>query len=201
MIIKRVMAGVNAANCYIVFDEETREAVVLDPGGDADDIYKALKQFGATVKYIVLTHGHFDHTEGVEELKSIVGAPVAIGEEDNKMFLKGEKYYGPLPQGGADILLKNGDTLKFGGHTMKVMSTPGHTPGGICLLVENDIFTGDTLFAGSIGRTDLAGGNYDTIMQSLKSKLMTLSDTVAVHPGHGPSSTIGRERLMNPFMR
>lgn len=201
MIIKRVMAGVNAANCYIVFDEETREAVVLDPGGDADDIYKALKQFGATVKYIVLTHGHFDHTEGVEELKSIVGAPVAIGEEDNKMFLKGEKYYGPLPQGGADILLKNGDTLKFGGHTMKVISTPGHTPGGICLLVENDIFTGDTLFAGSIGRTDLAGGNYDTIMQSLKSKLMTLSDTVAVHPGHGPSSTIGRERLMNPFMR
>lgn len=201
MIIKRVMAGVNAANCYIVFDEETREAVVLDPGGDADDIYKALKQFGATVKYIVLTHGHFDHTEGVEELKSIVGAPVAIGEEDNKMFLKGEKYYGPLPQGGADILLKNGDILKFGGHTMKVISTPGHTPGGICLLVENDIFTGDTLFAGSIGRTDLAGGNYDTIMQSLKSKLMTLSDTVAVHPGHGPSSTIGRERLMNPFMR
>lgn len=201
MIIKRVMAGVNAANCYIVFDEETREAVVLDPGGDADDIYKALKQFGATVKYIVLTHGHFDHTEGVEELKSIVGAPVAIGEEDNKMFLKGEKYYGPLPQGGADILLKNGDTLKFGSHTMKVISTPGHTPGGICLLVENDIFTGDTLFAGSIGRTDLAGGNYDTIMQSLKSKLMTLSDTVAVHPGHGPSSTIGRERLMNPFMR
>lgn len=201
MIIKRVMAGVNAANCYIVFDEETRDAVVLDPGGDADDIYKALKQFGATVKYIVLTHGHFDHTEGVEELKSIVGAPVAIGEEDNKMFLKGEKYYGPLPQGGADILLKNGDTLKFGGHTMKVISTPGHTPGGICLLVENDIFTGDTLFAGSIGRTDLAGGNYDTIMQSLKSKLMTLSDTVAVHPGHGPSSTIGRERLMNPFMR
>lgn len=201
MIIKRVMAGVNAANCYIVFDEETRDAIVLDPGGDADDIYKALKQFGATVKYIVLTHGHFDHTEGVEELKSIVGAPVAIGEEDNKMFLKGEKYYGPLPQGGADILLKNGDTLKFGSHTMKVISTPGHTPGGICLLVENDIFTGDTLFAGSIGRTDLAGGNYDTIMQSLKSKLMTLSDTVAVHPGHGPSSTIGRERLMNPFMR
>lgn len=201
MIIKRVMAGVNAANCYIAFDEETREAVVLDPGGDVDDICKALNQFGATVKYIVLTHGHFDHTTGVEELKNIVGAPVAIGFEDNEMFLKGAMYYGPLPNGGADIILKDGDTLKFGSHTMTVMATPGHTPGGICLLVENDIFTGDTLFAGSIGRTDLAGGNYDTIMHSIKSKLMALSDTVAVHPGHGPSSTIGREKLMNPFMR
>ncbi|WP_404988678.1 MBL fold metallo-hydrolase [Clostridium culturomicium] len=201
MIIKRVMAGVNAANCYIVFDEETREAVVLDPGGDVDDICKALNQFGATVKYIVLTHGHFDHTTGVEELKSIVGAPVAIGFEDNEMVLKGAMYYGPLPDGGADILLKDGDTLKFGGHTMTVIETPGHTPGGICLLVENDIFTGDTLFAGSIGRTDLAGGDYDTIIHSIKSKLMSLADTVAVHPGHGPSSTINREKLMNPFMR
>lgn len=201
MIIKRVMAGVNAANCYIVFDEETREAVVLDPGGDVDDICKALNQFGATVKYIVLTHGHFDHTTGVEELKSIVGAPVAIGFEDNEMVLKGAMYYGPLPEGGADILLKDGDTLKFGGHTMTVIETPGHTPGGICLLVENDIFTGDTLFAGSIGRTDLAGGDYDTIIHSIKSKLMSLADTVAVHPGHGPGSTINREKLMNPFMR
>ncbi|WP_040193255.1 MBL fold metallo-hydrolase [Clostridium culturomicium] len=201
MIIKRVMAGVNAANCYIVFDEETREAVVLDPGGDVDDICKALNQFGATVKYIVLTHGHFDHTTGVEELKSIVGAPVAIGFEDNEMVLKGAMYYGPLPDGGADILLKDGDTLKFGGHTMTVIETPGHTPGGICLLVENDIFTGDTLFAGSIGRTDLAGGDYDTIIHSIKFKLMSLADTVAVHPGHGPSSTINREKLMNPFMR
>lgn len=201
MIIKRIMAGVNAVNCYIVFDEETREAVVLDPGGDVDDICKALNQFGATVKYIVLTHGHFDHTTGVEELKSIVNVPVAMSAGDNDMFLKGEMYYGPLPEGGADILLKDGDTLEFGGHTMRVIATPGHTPGGICLLVENDMFTGDTLFAGSIGRTDLAGGNYETIMDSIKTKLMSLADTIAVHPGHGPSSTIGREKLMNPFMR
>lgn len=201
MIIKRIMAGVNAANCYIVFDEETREAVVLDPGGDVDDICKALNQFGASVKYIILTHGHFDHTAGVEGLKNIVGAPVAMGEEDNKMFLKGGQFFGPLPKGGADILLKDGDTLKFGKYTINVMGTPGHTPGGMCLLVDNDVFTGDTLFAGSIGRTDFQGGSYDAIMKSLKSKLMSLADTVAVHPGHGPSSTIGRERLMNPFMR
>lgn len=201
MIIKRVMAGVNAVNCYIVFDEETREAVVLDPGGDVDDICKALNQFGAKVKYIVLTHAHFDHTTGVEELKGIVNAPVAMSKEDNEMFINGEMYYGPLPEGGADILLKDGDTLEFGSHTMKVIATPGHTPGGICLLVDNDAFTGDTLFAGSIGRTDLAGGSYETIINSIKTKLMSLANTVAVHPGHGPSSTISYEKMANPFMR
>lgn len=201
MIIKRVIAGVNAVNCYIAFDEETREAVVLDPGGDVDDICKALNQFGAKVKYIVLTHGHFDHTSGVEELKNIVGAPVAMAKEDNDMFLQGAMYYGPLPEDGADICLKDGDTLEFGNHTMKVLVTPGHTPGGISLLVDNDIFTGDTLFAGSIGRTDLPGGNYETIMSSIKNKLMPLANTIAVHPGHGPSSTIGHEKMTNPFMR
>lgn len=201
MIIKRVMAGVNAVNCYIAFDEETREAVVLDPGGDVDDICKALNQFGAKVKYIVLTHGHFDHTAGVEELKNIVGAPVAMAKEDNDMFLQGAMFYGPLPAAGADIYLKDGDTLEFGNHTMKVLVTPGHTPGGISLLVDNDIFTGDTLFAGSIGRTDLPGGNYETIMHSVKNKLMPLANTIAVHPGHGPSSTIGHEKMTNPFMR
>ena len=117
------------------------------------------------------------------------------------MFKDGAMYYGPLPENGIEILLKDGDALEFGNHTMKVIATPGHTPGGICLLVDNDIFTGDTLFAGSIGRTDLAGGNYDSIIESIKTKLMNLPNTIAVHPGHGPSSTIGNEKVMNPFMR
>lgn len=201
MIIKRIMAGVNAVNCYIVFDEETKEAIVLDPGGDVDDICKALNEFGAKVKYIVLTHGHFDHTTGVEELKSIINAPVAMSKEDNEMALSSIKFYGPMPESGADIILKDGDTLSFGKHEIKVIATPGHTPGGLCIRIEDDMFTGDTLFAGSIGRTDLPGGNYEVIIDSIQRKLMPLSDNIAIHPGHGPSSTIGREKSINPFMR
>lgn len=201
MIIKRIMAGVNAVNCYIVFDEETKEAIVLDPGGDVDDICKALNEFGAKVKYIMLTHGHFDHTTGVEELKSIVNAPVAMSMEDNEMVLKGIKFYGPMPESGADIILKDGDVLNFGKHEIKVMATPGHTPGGLCIRIEDDMFTGDTLFAGSIGRTDLPGGNYEVIIDSIQRRLIPLSDNIAIHPGHGPSSTIGREKSINPFMR
>ena len=145
--------------------------------------------------------GKLKYQYGVEELKAVVGAPVAMSKEDYQMFKDRAMYYGPLPENGIEIFLKDGDTLEFGNHTMKVIETPGHTPGGICLLVDNDIFTGDTLFAGSIGRTDLAGGNYDSIIKSIKTKLMIMPDTIAVHPGHGPSSTIGNEKLMNPFMR
>ena len=149
----------------------------------------------------MLTHGHFDHTTGVEELKNTVNAPVAMSMEDNEMVLKGTRLYGPMPESGADIILKDGDILSFGKYQIKIIATPGHTPGGVCIKIEDDIFTGDTLFAGSIGRTDLPGGNYDILMDSIQRKLITLSDNIAVHPGHGPSSTIGREKSINPFMR
>jgi hydroxyacylglutathione hydrolase len=200
MIIKKMMAGVYAANCYILFDEETKEAVVLDPGGDIDDVCKALNQLGAKVKYIILTHGHFDHTTGVDGLKAETRATVAMSKEDNDMILSNSMYYGPLIKGGADLLLKHGDVLRFGKYEIEVLATPGHTPGGICLLADGNIFTGDTLFKGSIGRSDLAGGDHNKLMASIKNKLMPLSDSIAVHPGHGPSSTIGQERMENPFL-
>lgn len=200
MIIKRMMAGVYAVNCYILFDEESKEAVVLDPGGDVDDICKELNQLNAKVKYIILTHGHFDHTTGVDGLKAETGAIVAMSKEDNDMILKDTQYFGPLIEGGADILLKHGDVLKFGKYKMEVLATPGHTPGGICLLTEGNVFTGDTLFKGSVGRSDLPGGNHNELIASIKNNLMPLSDNVAVHPGHGPSSTIGQERMGNPFL-
>lgn len=200
MIIRRMMAGIYAANCYILFDENSREAVVLDPGGDVDEICNAITEFNGKVKYIILTHGHFDHTTGVQELKDRTGAKVAISKEDNEMILKGIMYYGPFPEKGGDILLTDGDALQFGDIKLKVLATPGHTPGGICLLTGGNVFTGDTLFAGSIGRSDLAGGNQTTLIKSIEDKLMILDDTVAVHPGHGSSSTIGRERRENPFI-
>lgn len=200
MIIRRMMAGVYAANCYILLDENTKDVVVLDPGGDVDDICNAVNDFHGKVKYIILTHGHFDHTTGVEELKDITGAQVAISKEDNDMIMKGEQYYGPFPEAGGDILLKDGDELKFGNTTLKILATPGHTPGGICILSDDDVFTGDTLFAGSVGRSDLKGGNQEALIRSIKEKLMVLDNTIAVHPGHGASSTIGKERNDNPFI-
>lgn len=200
MIIKKMMAGTYAVNCYILFDEDTKEAVVVDPGGDVDDICKALKSLDAKVKYIILTHGHFDHTTGVDGLKAETGALVAMSKEDNDMISNGEMYYGPLIEGGADIILKHGDVMKFGNCKIDVIATPGHTPGGMCLLTENDVFTGDTLFKQSVGRSDLTGGNHNALIASIKERLMLLSDNVAVHPGHGPSSTIGQERAENPFL-
>ena len=200
MIIKKMMAGVYAANCYILFDEATREAVVLDPGGDADDICKELNNLGAELRYIILTHGHFDHTTGVDALKAETGAPVAMSKEDNDMILNNTMYYGPLTSGGADVLLNHGEILSFGKVKIEVIATPGHTPGGISLLIDESLFTGDTLFKGSVGRSDLAGGNHNVLIESIKNKLMVLSDNIEVHPGHGPSTTIGKERNENPFM-
>jgi len=195
-----MMAGVYAANCYILFDEATKEAVVLDPGGDVDDICKELNNLGAELRYIILTHGHFDHTTGVDALKAETGAPVAMSKEDNDMILNNTMYYGPLTPGGADILLKHGEILSFGKVKIEVIATPGHTPGGISLLIGESLFTGDTLFKGSVGRSDLAGGNHNVLIESIKNKLMVLSNNIEVHPGHGPSTTIGKERNENPFM-
>lgn len=200
MIVKKMMAGIYGANCYIVMDEETKEAVVLDPGGDVDDIEKMLQSLGAKVKYIALTHGHFDHTTGVDGLQAITKADVAIGKEDNEMILKDAQYYGPFIEGGADITLNHGDTLNFGKHTMKVIHTPGHTPGGVCFLIENMLFSGDTLFKGSIGRSDLAGGDGEALIRNIKERLVVLPKETIVYPGHGPSTTIGDEELYNPFL-
>jgi hydroxyacylglutathione hydrolase len=200
MIIKKLIAGVYGANCYILMDEETKEAAVIDPGGDIDDIEKQLQSLGAKVKYILLTHGHFDHTTGVDGLKAITKGEVAIGRYDNDMILNNVQYYGPLIEGGADITLAEGDILSLGNHQIKVIETPGHTPGGLCFLLEKALFTGDTLFKRSIGRSDLAGGDHETLIRNIKEKLTILPKETVVYPGHGPSSTIGEEILTNPFL-
>lgn len=200
MIVKRLMAGILAANCYIIMDEETKETVVLDPGGDVDDIEKALNILGAKVKYILLTHGHFDHTTGVDELQAITKAQVAIGTADNEMILKNVQDYGPFIEGGAHITLNHGDSLTFGKSNLKVIHTPGHTPGGVCFQIENMIFSGDTLFKGSVGRCDLAGGDGEALKRSIKEKLMVLPKKTIVYPGHGPSTTIGDEEIYNPYL-
>jgi hydroxyacylglutathione hydrolase len=201
MQIKKLVTGIYGSNCYIVMDDNTKEAIVVDPGGDVDDIARVIDSMGANVKYILLTHGHLDHTSGVAELKTLTKAIVCMSKEDDDLITKGEYLFGPLIEGGADQILKQWDVIKISNLEFTCVDTPGHTPGGMCFIVENCVFTGDTLFAGSIGRTDFEGGDFNTIIMSIKLKLLCLPDNTIVYPGHGPSSTINNERLENPFLQ
>lgn len=201
MVIKRIPAGIYAANCYIIMDEHTKEAVVMDPGGDEDDIISAIEAMKAKVKYIVLTHGHADHTGGVLQLKKRYNAPIAISKRDEDLIINGAFMFGTFGrETKADINLSEGDKIYIGNIEILCLETPGHTPGGMCYVAENSVFTGDTLFTGSIGRTDLPGGDFDTIIKSIKEKLMILDENIIVYPGHGPQSTIRREKESNPFL-
>jgi len=204
--IIRIPAGVYAANCYIIYSEVTRDGIVVDPGGDVDDILSSIRENGLKIKYIVLTHGHGDHIGGVIQLNKVLSVPVMIHEDDREILVDGNKNLSTIMAMGTveiepDILLKDGDIIEFGDEKAQVLHTPGHTLGGICIKIGDSIITGDTLFTGSIGRTDLLGGDYDSIINSIKDKLMIYPDDIKVFPGHGAPSTIGRERTSNPFLR
>lgn len=206
MKIIRIPAGIYAANCYIIFDESTRDGIVVDPGGDVDELVASITKNDVKVKHIILTHGHGDHIGGVVGLKKALGASVMIHELDKDMLIDGTKNLSTVMEMGSieiepDRLLKDGDVLKVGDLNIEIIHTPGHTLGGICIKIGDNLITGDTLFTGSIGRTDLLGGDYDTIIKSIKDKLMIYPDDTKVYPGHGLSSTIGRERVSNPFVR
>ena len=206
MIQKGLTVGLLEVNCYILGDEETKEAVVIDPGGDEDEILEALKYAELNLKYIIDTHGHFDHVDANQPLKEATGAKIAIHEADaqmlsqpsaDAMFFTGNRVR--LSQ--ADLLLKEDDLLSFGTYRLKVLHTPGHTPGGISLVLEGHtyVYVGDLLFAGSIGRTDFPGGSFDDLIQAVRTKIFPLGDQYSVYPGHGPVTTVGQERKYNPF--
>ncbi len=202
--LKKLVTGPMQVNTYILGETESREAVVVDPGGNRPAIQQVLEQQGWTLKKIVLTHGHGDHIGAVLELKEMTGVPVAVHREDAEMLADSQKNFTSMMGGGiqfqADELLDDGETLKLGTDQIKVIHTPGHTPGGICLLAGELLFSGDTLFLQSIGRTDLEGGSHRQLIESIKTKLMKLSDTVKVYPGHGPDTTIGLEKKSNPYL-
>ncbi|MDR7856423.1 MBL fold metallo-hydrolase [Tissierella sp.] len=206
MKIIRIPAGIYAANCYIIFSDNIKEGIIVDPGGDADEILSYIRENDIKIKYIILTHGHGDHIGGVAKLKDELKVPVMIHEADRDMLVDGSKNLSSVMAMGSiaiepDRLIKDGDCIAFGDLEAKIIHTPGHTQGGICIMVEDNIITGDTLFAGSIGRTDLFGGDFDTIIKSIKEKLMNYADDVKIHPGHGGASTIGKERISNPFLK
>lgn len=207
MILKRVEISSMAVNCYIVGCEETKEAAVIDPGGNSRGILKALENNGLKAIYIINTHGHIDHIGANRTIKEATGAKVLIHKGDAKMltnavsnfsFMMGQQVTSPP----AEEYIDEGDIIKIGNTVeLEVIHTPGHSPGGICLKTGNIIFSGDTLFYGSIGRTDFPGGSYKDLISNIKNKLLCYDDDVVVYPGHGPATTIGFERKRNPFLR
>ena len=205
MIIESLTVGPIQANCYVVGCNDTHEAAVIDPGAEADRILMVLAKENLTLKYIINTHGHFDHVGANKDLKKATGAKLLIHHIDAPMLdrladsaaswgLSAENS--PAP----DQKLEDGDTIKFGTITMTVLHTPGHTQGGISLYTNSCVFVGDTLFAGSVGRTDFPGGDAGTLRNSIHNKLFTLEDSVTVYPGHMGITTIGEERRNNPFV-
>ncbi len=202
---KRLVMGPLSVNCYIVACTSTNEALVIDPGDEAPRIVETAAELGWTIKTIVNSHAHFDHTGANAALKLHTGAQLLLHEEDLQLLSHLKEHaegYGitvePSPE--PDRLLKDKDTIKLGNLVFKVKHTPGHSRGGICLLSNEHVFVGDTLFAGSIGRTDLPGGNFQELINSIKTELLSLDDSTKVLPGHGPESTIAEERNHNPFL-
>ncbi len=206
MNIYRIPAGVYAANCYVVFSDESNEGIIVDPGGDIDDIIKIIDENKVNVKFIVLTHGHGDHIGGVTELKKKYNVPLMVHEDDVELLSDASKNLSLNMVMGSielipDRILKDEDTIEFGDLKALVIHTPGHTKGGICLKIDDHLITGDTLFKGSIGRSDLLGGDYETLLNSIRTKLLVLADNTIVLPGHGQQSTIKAEKVSNPFLQ
>lgn len=206
MFLKRTEVGPLAANCYIIADETSKEAAVIDPGGEGDDIAAFCMQQGFTVKYIINTHGHADHIMGNAAVKAATGGELLVHEADAAMLtsphLSLATFVGMQTEMiPPDRTLADGDKLQLGSLALKIIHTPGHTPGGISIAVENYLFTGDTLFAESIGRTDFPGGSFSQLIKSVETKLFTYPDDTTVCPGHGSSTTVKWEKDNNPFLR
>jgi hydroxyacylglutathione hydrolase len=205
MIIKKLPVGPIMANCFVVGCDQTLEAAVIDPGDEAQRILRVLAEAKLTVKQIINTHGHFDHVGANRRMQEATGAPILIHALDAPMLSQLSRSAAAWGMSAEDSpppdrTIDEGDTIRFGTITFQVIHTPGHTPGGVSLLADGRLFVGDTLFAGSVGRTDFPGGDFNTLKSSIQKKLFALPDDVQVFTGHGPETTIGEEKRQNPFV-
>lgn len=204
--VEPLVVGPLFSNCYVVWDEDKKEGAVIDPGDDADNILKVVKELGIKIKYILATHGHFDHVGAVAPLKRALNVEFLAHKEDFFFIEDGENAAGrwgidieqpPKP----DRFIEDGEKIKLGKFELEVIYTPGHSPGGISFLHDNMVFAGDTLFQNSIGRTDFRKGSFEDLSNSIKKRLYTLPDETIVYTGHGPVTTIGDEKKYNAFVR
>ncbi len=205
LLIERIIVGSLMSNVYLVFDNVTNEGILIDAGDDADKIIEVIKKNNVEVKRIYATHGHFDHVLAIGELKDYLECKFYIHQDDSPIVEKAAESCRRLLGRGCsdpprpDGYVKDGDKITVGENVIRVLHTPGHTPGSVSYLTDDVVFTGDTLFAGAIGRHDFPGGNLEQLLKSLN-KLLNLPDHYSVYPGHGPSTTIGVERIYNPFI-
>jgi hydroxyacylglutathione hydrolase len=209
MIHEVLPVGMLACNCSIVGDEATGEAIVIDPGDEVERVQEILARHGLRTRYIVATHAHIDHVAGIEKLQQATGAAVLMHEDDLPLYQNlatQAAWLGVRPPGAVEVdqFVHAGDALRCGPLQLEILHTPGHSPGSLSLHLTGEqqrIFSGDTLFQGSIGRTDLWGGSFDQILRSIHETLLRFPDEMPVFPGHGPPTTIGEEREYNPFLR
>ena len=210
IIIRQINVGAYQVNCYLIACPETREGVIIDPGGDAEEIVRVIEEEGLKPLMIINTHGHADHVIANRELAKGLGIPTCMHEADDIFFggkevrEASEKELGLPPPGPTDRRLRDGDQIAVGTLTLEVIHTPGHTPGSVCFLVADNLFTGDTLFVGDVGRTDLTGGSLDTLLESIKTRIIVLPGFTRVWPGHDygetPTSTLDWEMKENPYI-
>jgi hydroxyacylglutathione hydrolase len=206
-IYEHLVVGPLACNCYLIGDPDTKQAIVIDPGDDPSDIVEAVARYELEVVAMVATHAHFDHVLAADQLRSYTGAPLYLHGDDTEVLEwlpESMSLFFDQPPSAApptvDAHLADGDEVKAGGLRLEVIHTPGHSPGSICLAEPDGVlFSGDTLFAASVGRTDLLGGDFDQIVSSIRERLFPLGDR-DVYPGHGPRTSIDREKVINPFV-
>ncbi len=206
MIINNIVVGPLEVNCYILGCEDTKEAAIIDPGDNADEIIKVLEKADLKPVYIINTHAHFDHIGSVSAVQEHYNIDFLLHEEDlflvNNTSTQAKAFgFDPIPKPDVNKFVNDGDKISLGNKVIDVIHTPGHSPGCVCYLIDNNVFVGDTLFAGSIGRSDLPGGSHETLINSIKEKLFPLEDSTIVYPGHGPSTTIDAEKKHNPFLK
>ncbi len=205
MKLNKMMAGIYAANCYVYYDEKSKDAVIVDPGGDAEDIWKFVSENSLNVLGILLTHGHADHIAGIPELLARKKIPIYCHSADEEMCRNSDMNFSSMMAMGSvefepDFVFKDGDLLNFGSLDIKVLHTPGHTRGSCCFEISEGILSGDTLFQMSVGRTDLYGGSSASLINSIRNKLFSYPDETQVFPGHGANTMIGYEKKHNPFL-